>query len=1407
MSEAKLTLGIDVGSVSVALALCDATGALVRSAAAAHRGAMRECLERLLGELPLADVGHVARTSSTPDWVQAVAVDATVANITTVRRCHPEARSLIVVGGERFSLIRFDAEGNYRETRGNSACAAGTGSFLDQQAEVLGMGDAAHLADAAQQATGTPPKIASRCAVFAKTDLIHAQQAGHSRAAICSGLCHGLASIVADRALAGEPLLPPVVFAGGVAHNRAVREELEALCRVELVVDDEPHLYGAWGAALVANATDEARLTGPCSRAALLGHETEVAPPGFAPLTLTLSRYPDFAGVEQLRHRPATPPGAPEVEVDVYVPVQSGSEWSAVLGIDIGSTSTKAVLVNAGRQVLAGFYTRTAGQPLAAVQAILGTIVEWSAARGLTVQITGAGTTGSGRKLIGAIIGADKMIDEITAHARAACELDPDTDTIIEIGGQDAKFTTLRRGTVTAAVMNTVCAAGTGSFIEEQARRLGCALADYPARVDGVAAPLVSDRCTVFMQRDLNHLLKAGRSVDEALAAALHAVCENYLQKVAREGAIGEHICFQGATAKNRALVAAFEQRLGRPINVSRYCHLTGALGTALLVLEEQPARTAFRGLQLCGEAIPLRNEVCELCANHCKLVLAEVRGEPVAYGFLCGRDVEVERYVSTNRSGFELAGARRRAFPPPEVQLPDSAPTVGLPHGLFMVEDLPLWRAFFAQLGVRTVSSERFARGVALGKTLSRAEFCAPMHAWLGHVAHLGEKVDWVFVPTYLEARHSQAQARRQYCYYTQYASALAADNLPPAVRAKLVNPLITPGIADLQTKARLHAALLPVLGESLSFGQVASAYDHALAIDEEGRRRLRDAFLTELGTSEDVSVVLLGRPYSCLPTSMNKRIPELLAALGVKVFFQDMVPTHREQLREIEELLKLEHWNYAARLLEVALTAAKTPGLYPVLVTNFKCAPDSCTIEFFHRVVDAYAKPYLILELDEHDSAIGYETRLEAGVRAFRNHHRGDTARAFRPTLPLNPTLSHALGGRHLFLPNWDPLSCALVAANLEREGVTVTVLHEDEGTIGRSLKHNNGQCIPLNAIAQSFVETVQAMNLPPAKTALWMMESQIACNIGMYGGMIKALLENLGAGFGDAAIYVADMTNIEISMRAAMNTYFAYMFGGMLRRLGCRFRPYEERAGETDRVMAEALETFRQAMLGRRDKLEAVRAVVGRFLAIPTRPRNRPKVAIFGDMYVRDNDVMNQGLVRFIEAHGGEVITTPYTEYVKIIAAAYFDKWLREGKYVTWATNRALLAAMGHLEKDCLVEFERALGPLRVEEKPDTGAMLARFGVTDRHTGESFDNLLKIAHLLQLDPDIALFVQANPAFCCPSLVTEGMAPRIEAATGVPVVTVTYDGTPTPKNQVIVPYLHFSRRGRAAAVEAHPA
>jgi len=259
--------------------------------------------------------------------------------------------------------------------------------------------------------------------------------------------------------------------------------------------------------------------------------------------------------------------------------------------------------------------------------------------------------------------------------------------------------------------------------------------------------------------------------------------------------------------------------------------------------------------------------------------------------------------------------------------------------------------------------------------------------------------------------------------------------------------------------------------------------------------------------------------------------------------------------------------------------------------------------------------------------------------------------------------------------------------------------------------------------------------------------------------------------------------------------MRRDFAYVFAGLIRRLSCGIRPYECVPGETDAAAGEAVRIFERAFLGEGSLDAALIATVDLFESVVHSPEPRPKVAVFGDFYVRDNDVMNQGLIKTIEQAGGEVVTTPYSDYLRIVSPAYFRKWFKTRQFRDLVKFRSMLAVVDLIER----RFRRFFPDFLVDGRPSRNNSieeeLGRLNVSLFHEGESYENILKIMHILKVHPDVALFVQASPAFCCPSLITEAMSADIERITGVPVVPVTYDGTETFRNDVVVPYIHFAR------------
>ena len=862
-------LGIDIGSVSLGIVQLDRQGNILKRFCQPHRGKVRDVISRASENFDLDSISAIACTSSSGclDKNLVKFCNTQVAIITAARHICPDAVSVLHIGAEKFMLIVLDSDGKYRSAKINSSCAAGTGSFLDQQALRLNLSGVDELCERAARNTAEIPVIASRCAVFSKTDIIHAQQRGFSVDSICDSLCKGLAENISNTVFTGEQHASPLIMTGGVSRNSVVRAYLEKQLGTRFLYSSDSYLFGAIGAGLMLIGGKSGLL--PARLKSLNDILANAVPDKqffHKPLALNLSDYPSFSGWESYRLKAVISGHAAEVEADIYSELARGKNYKVFAGIDIGSTSTKAILLDAEKRPVAGFYTYTAGKPLSAVRSILESIEMLAGKKEIGFSIEGAGTTGSGRKFIGQIINADLIIDEITSHARAAYELNPLTDTIIEIGGQDAKFTLMNKGNVTFSQMNSVCAAGTGSFLQEQAEKLGCTVSGYSEIVESVSSPLASDRCAVFMERDIIRLLNNGHSVSEVLATALHSVTENYLQKVANEASIGQHICFQGATARNKALIAAFEQRLNKPIYVSEYCHLTGALGTALMLQEENIGQTRFRGTGIYRQEIPVNTETCTLCTNNCCISIASVSGEKVAYGFMCGRDYGTRRYVSGNKAGFDLLKNRARIFPagPPPACRHDII--IGLPASLHLFEELPLWQRFFSNLSIRTVTSEGITDPVKTGKCLAGAEFCSPVNSIFGHVVYLSSKADYIFLPVVLQKRGHDEENRGHYCYYTQFSASLVYTLKINDIRNKCLSPLLSFRKGKYHVAQKLFQCLKPQLKNGITFFAVLNAFNEALAYFANGNKLLLAEFRNHFRPEREISVVLLGRPYIVL-------------------------------------------------------------------------------------------------------------------------------------------------------------------------------------------------------------------------------------------------------------------------------------------------------------------------------------------------------------------------------------------------------------------------------------------------------------------------------------------------------------------------------------------------------------
>ncbi len=582
----RKSLGIDIGSLFVKLVLWG-DGEIKEKAYHPHQGNPIRAIKEALQELRIDGISGIGITGTNAhllaSQLKVAPINFIKAEITAVKRVFSEVRNIIDIGGGSVTMIELDEKGNFQSFSTNSLCAAGTGSFLDEQAERL------EIKYTDLERFGfieNPPTIATRCSVFAKSDLIHRQQEGYSKGAMWSGLCRGMTATLLQTLLKGKPLQGLTVLTGGVVQNREVLRWLKHRYQDQVVTYQHAHLAAACGAAELAN--DHKRSAKPINWDCLNemekkdGQSKEGA--GRKPLKLIKSSYPSFEVEESYIDKWEN-----EVRL-VHWPNEKVIR--AYLGIDVGSTSTKLLLTDEGNEVLADVYRKTLGDPVQATKHLFAALNKISADKGCELEIRGCGTTGSGRKLVGAVVGADAVINEISAHVTGAMHFDPEIDTIFEIGGQDSKYMLTRSARIRDSNMNYICAAGTGSFVEEQARKLGFSCSEIGDLVMGITPPRTSDRCTVFMEQDVHKLLRQGYSRPEAMAAVMYSIVQNYLNKVVGNRHISDKkIFFQGATARNKGLVAAFENLLDVEMVVSPFCHVMGAFGVALLtrrIIEEK---------------------------------------------------------------------------------------------------------------------------------------------------------------------------------------------------------------------------------------------------------------------------------------------------------------------------------------------------------------------------------------------------------------------------------------------------------------------------------------------------------------------------------------------------------------------------------------------------------------------------------------------------------------------------------------------------------------------------------------------------------------------------------------------------------------------------------------------------
>jgi predicted CoA-substrate-specific enzyme activase len=1392
----RVALGIDVGSLFLKLVLVEQEEGEARTVVArvyrAHQGNPQGVLRAALDEIGVTGL-PVALTGSATDAIHADLhrFDLVQASVRAVRATFPKVRNIIDVGGGSLTMINLDAEGRFRGYATNSLCAAGTGSFLDEQAERMGIG----YDDLQRFASVTdPPTIATRCAVFAKSDLIHRQQEGYTKEQMWSGLCRGMTSTLLQTLLKGKPLQGLTVLTGGVALNAEVLRWLRTLAGTEVETFDDAHVAAALGAALLAldegvHPVDLARVRDALQASGEgAGHRARPTGPRRPPLALTRTRYPSFDVAETYCHRPATGEHLPAASApdpdDTEVRISAWDEAQdqrVFMGIDIGSTSTKAVLMSEAGQVVADLYRKTLGDPVGATKKLFLALDDLAAHRRAGLTILGCGTTGSGRKLVGEVVGADAIINEISCHVAGAMSVDPTIDTIFELGGQDSKYMRTHHGRIVDAAMNYVCAAGTGSFVEEQAKKLGFPLDAVGEVVMGLAPPPTSDRCTVFMEQDVHALIRKGYTPAEAMAGVMFSVVQNYLTKVVGNRRISkEKVFFQGATARNRGLVAAFENHLGVEVVVSPYCHVMGAFGVALLTRDALAGRaTRFRGLDLYRREVRLRKESCELCDNYCTITTANVEGQDgeASFGYMCGRDPELKKQrLAPEFDLFRLRDKLMREMSkgPP---VGDNAPVVGIPRALSSYSFMPLWRRFFAELGCKTVATKESSDETKhKGGEICGAEFCFPVKLAHGHIAELVQRegVDFVFVPHMISVERNEHASNSHFCPYLQalpsyMRSALELNGIDTA---RMLSPVVDFRQSEWRAVQSMHAAIGGPLRKSRA--QIKAAWRAARAAQEEFGRRCVEAGeqrLRELREAGKVGIVAVGRPYNTFDLGANLGLPQKIADRGYT-----MIPIDFMEFRpqDLGPQFQNTYWHYGQRVLSVVRRVAQDPNLHAIYFTNFNCGPDSFLLTYANHLMGE--KPMLVLELDEHGGDAGYMTRVEA----FLDVVSWGTIRSVQPVHRVPAVVDFK--GRTLWIPPMHPLGTPLFAAAMRGHGYDARALPTEDRQsfeLGRSVTRGT-ECLPTSVTIGGFIRAVREAGNDPSRHALFMPTAEGPCRFGQYATLHRLVLDR--EGWRNTPVMSPASFNAYQGLEQAVRreVWKGMLAGDVLFKAGCRVRPYERELGATDRAVKRGLQTLITAAEQRRDLRPVLRDVVGDIAALPQdRSERKPLVGVVGEIYVRCNLFSNEDVCRAIEQAGGEAWLAPISEWI------IYTSWTQRHQAVRGVSHLPNpIAIVGSLLKNQFIvneehSYYHHAGELLADRcEPDMDDVMregSRF-VPAAFEGETVITLGRAIMFARQGADMV--VNCAPFGCMPGTITTGIFQQIQEQEGVPMVNMFYDG-----------------------------
>ena len=1261
-----ISIGLCTGASTITLVKAEKNGKSIEInhvLSDAHEGNPKDIVRNLLGQVDLNEVDSICVTGRRfKEFLNLNNISEPLATeyaLKYINGSNIPYNAIISAGGETFIVYKLDDSGKINKVHTGNKCASGTGEFFIQQTTRMDVS----LDDAIRYAQNEEPHhVSGRCSVFCKSDCTHATNIGVPKGQVVAGLCQMMASKVLE--LLKNIPKENIMIVGGASRNEVMIDYLKREIK-NLTVPNEATYFEALGAALWA-----------------MENKTESA--------IDLSQLFKKNKSQFDYHQPLSN----FTDMVTFTQMERGITQDGdrcILGLDVGSTTTKVVLLReSDLKILGSEYLRTNGDPVGASRACYKALLEQLS--NTKVVIRGLGVTGSGRKIAGLHALTDGVINEIIAHATAAIHFDLDVDTIFEIGGQDAKYTYITNGVASDYAMNEACSAGTGSFLEESAKEtLGIEMEDIAEwAMQGKRPPNFNDQCAAFISSDTKNTFHEGVPKADIVAGLVYSICMNYVNRVKGARPVGKKVFMQGGVCYNRAVPIAMAALSGKEIVVPPEPGLMGAYGVALEVkhqldqeiMEEQlfdletlvNRKVKYKSSFTC----PGGKEKCDLGCSINRLV---IEGKPYPFGGACNRYYNIWHKIKLNPGEYDLVALRQKLvfddFAPDLSNLPEDAPTVGILRSFLTNTYYPMFAHFFNELGFRVVLAKEVDQK---GIDQCSAPFCFPCEISHGYFHNLLDlNPDYIFLPHICSVQVENGYNPSKLCPLLQgelfYLKATFEDRLLNG--PIIISPFIKFSL-DTTGQRKSFVSIASDLGVSKK--KAAMAFNKARTVQDKLQGQmieLGEKIIYEIESDPDrIGIILFGRSYNAFVPEANKGIPHKFASRGITIIPVDFLDLKQYPVKDHM------YWSSGQINLKGAVGIKNHTQLFGTYITNFSCGPDSFIIGYFRDIMDR--KPSLTLELDNHTADAGLETRVEAFLDIVtryrqlqkRKKEKQQDLKSYQPattrieneklliTTSENEEISLFDPRVTLVLASMSQYSTQAMTAVLKMQGINAIALPtmgEEELKLGRGNTMCK-ECLPLQLTIGAFLKYMRDMRSENEVTIYFMPTAEGPCRFGQYQDFMRDFIKK------------RKVENIAFMSLSASDNY-----GG----LGSDF----VRLGWNAMVTADVFEDIHNSMLvvaedhsgafqelqaiwscvlkgleGSRDNLmKALKQAATDLKRIPQKKplKKTPQVLIVGEVYVRKEGLSRRWLPERLADSGIVSHVAPIHEWI------YYLDWLIENK----------------------------------------------------------------------------------------------------------------------------------------------